>query len=178
MEKKEDILIIIFINFVFTVFIIGSAIIIFDNTDETHIVHNTYLNNTVNNITYLEQEFNNITKVTRISNNTHYVKDKINYQIRKIRWCSKRAELVKSKGQSMFPYSWEDGWHWQDKVKFKDIEIGDIITYEKNGKKIHHAVCNLYDDYLITCGYSNNYYDKNVYPDEVLYRDCMPNNNK
>lgn len=166
-----------FFLFVFGIFYIHLQYTINDlDLNYTQIIYND-LNKTINNITYLEQKFNNITEVTRISNNTHYVKDKINYQIREINWCSKKAELVKSKGQSMFPYSWSNGWHWREPVKFNNIEIGDIITYKTDKEDIHHAVCNIYNDYLIACGYNNLNYDKKVYPEQVLYKDCLPKAN-
>jgi len=119
--------------------------------------------NNMNNIIY-----NNITYINNNSDN------QIDFYLRKIRFCSENATLENSTGLSMFPYSWEGGYYWMDPVEFKDLEIGDVITYSRvNKSNIHHAICNLYDDRLYTCGYKNNFLDEVVYPEQIIGRDCF-----
>jgi hypothetical protein len=156
---KKDILkteIIIYILVIGAIF--GCVLnIVRTNVSEPNII-NKYINNTY--------WANTITKDNA---------DNIDYQIRNIRWCNDDATLRKANGMSMFPYSWSEGWHWVEPVKFKDIEIGDVISYKKNKSNIHHVVVNVYRNSLITRGYHNSYNDVEVVlPGQIISRDCMP----
>jgi hypothetical protein len=100
-------------------------------------------------------------------------------QIRKIRWCGDDAILIQGTGMSMFPYTWEDGWHWAEPVEYSDIDIGDVITYKINNTLTRHAVINLYADRLYTMGYNNNNIQDpyEVLPEHIISRDCMQGDN-
>ena len=100
--------------------------------------------------------------------------NKVNFESRAFIECSDNATFKHAIGRSMFYYAWDGGQHYSDQVSYQDIQIGDIITYEKNNKTIHHAVINKYNDRLYTAGYNNNNIDREpVYPDEILGRDCF-----
>jgi len=98
----------------------------------------------------------------------------INFEMRDTYWCSNNATLGKAIGMSMFPYSNTGINYYMDLVSFKDIKIGDVITYKINNNTIRHAVINKYDNRLYTAGFNNRARDINpVYADQIVGRDCI-----
>ncbi|MFW6024924.1 MAG: hypothetical protein ACOCRX_01135 [Candidatus Woesearchaeota archaeon] len=127
--------------------------------------------------------FNDIINGNDHTLNSYTQKNCKNYDIskRKTRWCSDDAILRSGNGNSMDPHSWSSGHSWFDRIEFSDVELGDIIVYKAENRTIRHSVVSINKDYLITAGYNNKddsgntCRDKNnVYPNQVLYRECIP----
>jgi len=78
------------------------------------------------------------------------------------------------RGVSMQPFLYDGDVIYADPVKFEDIELGDVISFNRGDydKGTVHAVVGLYKSYLVTAGYNNERKDDLVYPEEVKYRFC------
>jgi len=82
---------------------------------------------------------------------------------------------IELKGISMQPVFYDGDYIFMDKVKFQDVELGDIIDFRREDSEIGtvHAVIGTYKNYLVTAGYTNDKRDDVVYPDQVMYRYCV-----
>lgn len=51
-----------------------------------------------------------------------------------------------------------------------ELEIGDVVTYKRNGIYITHMIIDLDDKYVITKGINNNISDEKIRKEDVLYK--------
>ena len=101
-----------------------------------------------------------------------FVKPYIQFYPRKERKC-KRPIQWEIYGSSMQPFLYAGDSFFVEKVKFKDVELGDVIIYQSHDESsVIHAVVAIYPDGVITAGYSLWYEDNFVEADKVLYRYC------
>jgi len=101
----------------------------------------------------------------------------IQFYPRKHRDCGRRAYEETITGQSMLPLVSVDdvgvGRVLVEPVSFAELELGDVIIYEKNSSRVFHAVTYINANYLLTAGYNNVFSrGEKVYPPDVVARYC------
>ena len=123
----------------------------------------------------ITNELNNSVYKTINENNTHYntYYDLIQYYPRTQHICSRGATLSTTQGISMQPFLYDGDSYYTEKVTFNDLELGDVIIFKNNNGKTIHSVIGLYNDSLVTAGYSNTYKDEIIDPKQVLERYCF-----
>jgi len=130
---------------------------------------------TNDNLVSIDNKFNRVrNEVADIHNLIEEIEVKtIQFYPRTQRKC-KNPITINLHGISMQPFLYDGDVIYADKVKFKDIELGDVISFNRNNSETGtiHAVVGIYEDYLVTAGYNNPRKDKLVYPEEIKYRFC------
>ena len=127
-----------------------------------------------------EYNITNVDEITEFTHNnitneyTDYYKSWLTFYPRQERICSRSAKLrTNVKGISMQPFLFDGDDYWAEPVTFEEVELGDVIVWNKGESNVVHAVVGKYEDYLVTAGYNNLARDNRIDPDEIKYRWCF-----
>jgi hypothetical protein len=101
----------------------------------------------------------NITHITiynETTYNTEYNYNLLEFPIRKYRECGRHATKLYIHGQSMHPLV-SEGYVYVEPVKWRNLELGDVINFQMNGNPVFHAIIylNFKDNVGLTAGYNN-----------------------
>jgi len=144
--------------------------------NETNTYCNTELISSILNSTYVHIN-------SKLQDNNNYIHN-VNVRIEELniktvqfyprtqRKCKRPIEYY-TYGSSMQPFFYDGDEFYVEKVKFDDVELGDVIVFERiDNTGAIHAVVAKYDDFVLTAGYNNERIDERVYADEIKYRFC------
>lgn len=122
-----------------------------------------------------ETIYKNFTTIDRTYSTINVEKPMIGFFARNQRKCTSRAELVDVWGASMQPHLWDGDMTWMQPIKGREVQLGDVIMYDRNGTNIVHAVIGVYPDteQIATAGYANAYSDNYIDYEQVLMVECL-----
>jgi hypothetical protein len=75
-------------------------------------------------------------------------------------------------GSSMQPFLYSGDKFYVEKVRFNQLELGDVIVFQIKDATRIHAVIAIYEDFVQTAGYNLWYEDYQVKDKDILYRYC------
>lgn len=117
------------------------------------------------NITYVNQ--------TVINNCTLEYQQPVQFYPRQQRICKGNVYTYDLKGYSMQPFAYDGDKIHTEKIKFEDLELGDVVVVDKgNGIPLVHAVVSIYPEEFVTAGYNNKYEDQMWHKEQLIGRYC------